>query len=65
MAPPVVLMSPASKPVGASEKVKVMVAVSPALSAVALLVIARVGAVESIVTEADEAVLRLPAASTV
>ena len=42
--PPVVVTSAAAKPVGASLKVKVMVAVSPALRALALLVIVRVGA---------------------
>ena len=42
--PPVVVTSAAAKPVGASLKVKVMVAVSPALRALALLVIATVGA---------------------
>ena len=44
IAPPVVVMSLAAKPVGASLKVKVMLAVSPALRALTLLVIARVGA---------------------
>ena len=48
IAPPVVVMSLAAKPVGASLKVKVMVAVSPALRALALLVIVRVGATVSI-----------------
>ena len=48
IAPPVVVMSLAAKPVGASLKVKVMVAVSPALTALALLVMARVGASVSI-----------------
>ena len=42
--PPVVVTSDAAKPVGASLKVKVTVAVSPALRALALLVMARVGA---------------------
>ena len=42
--PPVVVTSDAAKPVGASLKVKVMVAVSPILSAATLLVIASVGA---------------------
>ena len=46
--PPVVVTSDAAKPVGASLKVKVMVAVSPALTALALLVMARVGATVSI-----------------
>ena len=41
--PPVVVTSDAAKPVGASLKVKVMVAVPPALTALALLVMARVG----------------------
>ena len=41
--PPVVVVSPAAKPVGASLKVKVMVAVWPAFRAATLLVIARVG----------------------
>ena len=50
---------------GSSEKVKVMLAVSPAFSDALSVVIARVGAVESIVTEAVEAPLRLPAPSTV
>ena len=45
--PPVVVTSDAAKPVGTSLKVKVMVAVSPALRALALLVIARVGGVAS------------------
>ena len=48
IAPPVVVMSLAAKPVGASLKVKVMVAVSPALRALALLVMANVGASVSI-----------------
>ena len=42
--PPVVTMSASTKPTGASLKVKVIVAVSPALTALALLVIANVGA---------------------
>ena len=63
--PPDTEMSPSAKPVGSSENMKVIEAVSPAFRALPLLVICRVGAVESIVTEADEAVLRLPAASTV
>ena len=46
--PPVVVTSDAAKPVGASLKVKVIVAVSPALRALALLVIVRVGASVSI-----------------
>ena len=63
--PPETVTSPTAKLVDASESVKVMVAVSPAFSDALSLAIARVGDVESIVTEADEAVLRLPAASTV
>jgi hypothetical protein len=43
MAPPVVDMAAAVKPLGASEKVKVIVAVSPAFRALALLLIERVG----------------------
>ena len=50
IAPPVVVMSLAAKPVGASLKVKVMVAVSPALRALALLVMISVGAVVSAAT---------------
>jgi hypothetical protein len=46
-------MSPAAKPVGASLKVKVMVAVSPAVRALALLVIASVGGVSSMVPFAE------------
>ena len=42
--PPVVVTSDAAKPVGASLKVKVMVAVWPDARVVALLVMARVGA---------------------
>ena len=42
--PLLVTTSPAAKPVGASLKVKLMVAVSPALSADLLLVMASVGA---------------------
>ena len=42
--PPVVVISPATKPVGASEKVNVIVAVCPVISAAVLLVIASVGA---------------------
>ena len=45
--PPVVTTSPASKPVGASLKLKVMTAVCPAFRALALLVIASVGATMS------------------
>ena len=48
IAPPVVVMSLAEKPVGASLKVKVMVAVWPALTALTLLVMASVGAKVSI-----------------
>ena len=44
IAPPVVVMSEAVKPTGVSLKVKVIVAVSPALTALALLVMVRVGA---------------------
>ena len=42
--PPKTVMSPSAKPVGASVKVKVMVAVSPALRELLSLVIDRVGA---------------------
>ena len=42
--PPVVTMSLSTKPTGVSLKVKVIVAVSPALRVLTLLVIARVGA---------------------
>ena len=45
--PPVVTMSVSRKPMGASLNVKVMVAVSPALTALALLVMANVGATVS------------------
>ena len=48
IAPPVVEMSLAAKPVGASLKVKVMVAVWPDARVAALLVMARVGARVSI-----------------
>ncbi len=51
--PPVVVTSDAAKPAGASLKVKVMVAVSPALTALALLVIVRVGGVSSMVPVAE------------
>ena len=44
IAPPVVVMSEAVKPTGVSLNVKVIVAVSPDLTALALLVIDRVGA---------------------
>ena len=54
--PPVVVTSAAAKPVGASLKVKVMVAVSPALRALALLVIASVGGVSSMVPVAENVV---------
>ena len=54
--PPVVVTSDAAKPVGASLKVKVMVAVSPALRALALLVIASVGGVSSMVPVAESVV---------
>ena len=47
--PPVVITSAAVNPVGASLKVKLMVAVPPALTAVTLLVIASVGARVSMV----------------
>ena len=40
--PPVTVMSPAAKPVGAALKVKLMLAVSPALRAVLSLVISSV-----------------------
>ena len=42
--PPLVAMSAAVKPLGTSEKVKLIVAVSPAFKVLALLLIARVGA---------------------
>ena len=42
--PPEVVISPATKPVGASEKVNVIVAVCPVISAAVLLVIVSVGA---------------------
>ena len=45
--PPDTVMSPSAKPVGASEKVKVMVAVSPALRELTLLEMAMVGGVLS------------------
>ena len=62
--PPVVVMSLAAKPVGASLKVKVMVAVSPALTALALLVIVRVGAsVSMLIVGVVPAPPLLPAAS--
>ena len=62
--PPVVVTSDAAKPVGASLKVKVMVAVSPALRALALLVIARVGAsVSMLIVGVVPAPPLLPAAS--
>ncbi len=51
--PPVVVMSLAAKPVGASLKVKVMVAVSPDLTALALLLIVRVGGVSSMTPVAE------------
>ena len=44
MAPPVVVMAAAVKPLGASEKVKVIVAVCPAIRPAVLVVIARLGA---------------------
>ena len=53
--PPVVVMSPAAKPVGASLKVKEMAAVSPALRALALLVMASVGGVSSMIPVAENA----------
>ena len=63
-APPVVVTSDAAKPVGASLKVKVMVAVSPILSAATLLVIASVGAsVSMLMVGAVPAPPLLPAAS--
>ena len=42
--PPLVVMSAAVKPLGTSEKVKLIVAVSPAFKVLALLLIERVGA---------------------
>ena len=45
--PPLVVMSEATKPVGASLKVKVMVAVSPEMRLETSLVMARVGAAVS------------------
>ena len=53
------------KPVGASEKVNVMVAVSPAFSALTLLVMARVGAVVSTVRERVASVAVVTSAATV
>ena len=64
--PPVTLTSAEVKSVDASERVKVIVAVSPALSALALLVIARVGERVSTVIWAafcDGVVVTLPARS--
>ena len=62
--PPVVVTSDAANPVGASLKVKVMVAVSPALRALALLVIVRVGAsVSMLIVGVVPAPPLLPAAS--
>ena len=59
--PPVVVGTP---PLGASLKVKVMVAVSPALRALALLVIVRVGAsVSMLIVGVVPAPPLLPAAS--
>ena len=62
--PPAVMMSPATKLVsGSSLKVKMMPAVSPALTTATLLVIASVGATVSTVMFLVPAVLRLPAVS--
>ena len=63
-APPVVVTSAAVKPVGASEKVKVTVAVSPDLTAATLLVMASVGArVSMVIVGVVPAPPLLPAAS--
>ena len=48
--PPVVTMSLSAKPTGVSLNVKVIVAVSPALRVLTLLVIAKVGAKVSMLT---------------
>ena len=62
--PPVVAISSAAKPVGASLKVKVMVAVSPILTAATSLVMARVGArVSMLIVGVVPAPPVLPAAS--
>ena len=62
--PPVVVTSDAAKPVGASLKVKVMVAVWPVTRVAALLVIARVGAsVSMLMVGVVPAPPLLPAAS--
>ena len=51
MLPPLVVMSAAVKPLGTSEKVKLIVAVSPAFKELALLLIATVGARVRLMTE--------------
>ncbi len=62
--PPVNVTSLAVKPIGGFEKVKVMRAVSPALRALALLVIVRVGAsVSMLIVGVVPAPPLLPAAS--
>ena len=62
--PPVTKTSAAANPVGASLKVKVMVAVSPALTALTLLVMASVGArVSMLMAGVVPAPPLLPAAS--
>ena len=60
--PPVVMTSSAVKPLGASLKVKVTVAVSPALTALTSLVMARVGATVSTDIDRVEAELSCPSA---
>ena len=66
--PPVTVTSPATKSVAVSESVKVMVAVSPAFSAVALLETTMVGRTVStvkvaVLSASAPSLLRLPAAS--
>ena len=62
--PPVVVMSASANPIGASLKVKVIVAVSPAFTAATLLVMASVGASVSMLRIGDDpAPPALPAAS--
>ena len=51
MLPPLVVMSAAVKPLGMSEKVKLIVAVSPTFKVLALLLIATVGARVRLMTE--------------
>ena len=61
--PPVVTISASTKPTGVSLKVNVIVAVSPAVRAVALLVMARVGARVSMVTARVTKLLEWPVVS--